>query len=107
MDFIIQLSKLMNYKNIMMIINYLKKDSIIMPVKQINAETIVKIFLNYFIWNHRLPDAIILDRGRIFIESLWKCLCQLLKIIHRLSTIFHPKTDGSMEQANAEIEAYL
>ena len=74
MNFIIQLSELINYKNIIIIINYLEKDSIIMSIKQINAEIIVEIFLNYFIQNHRLPDAIVLDHGRIFIEDLWKRL---------------------------------
>ena len=74
MNFIIQLSELINYKNIIIIINYLEKDSIIMSIKQINAEIIVEIFLNYFIRNHRLPDTIVLNRGRAFIESLWKRL---------------------------------
>ena|SRR5438045_1579157 len=64
----------------MIIINCLEKGSIIVPIKQIDAETVAEVFLNYFIRNHGLPDAIVLDRGRAFIEGLWKCLCQLLKI---------------------------
>ena len=97
----------MSYTNIMIIIDHLGKDSIIMPVKQINAETIVEIFLNHFVWNHGLFDAIILDRGRAFIKNLWKYLCQLLKIMHRLSTAFHFKIDELMKQANIEIKVYL
>ena len=39
----------MSYTNIMIIINYLGKDSIIMSVKQVDAEIVMEIFLNYFI----------------------------------------------------------
>ena len=74
MNFIVQLLKLISCKNIIMIINYLKKGSIIIPVKQIDTEIIVKVFLNHFIWNHRLPDTIVSDHGRAFIEGLWKRL---------------------------------
>src|SRR5436190_24370360 len=103
MDFIIQLPELISYKNIMIITNHLKKGFIIMPIKQINIKTVVEIFLDHFVWNHGLPDAIISDRGRVFVEGLWKCLYQLLKITRRLSTAFHPETNGLTEQVNTEI----
>ena len=91
----------------MMIINYLKKGFIIIFIKQIDIETVMEIFLNHFVRNHRLPDAIVLDHGHTFIEGLWKCLCQLLKITRRLSTAFHSEMDGSIKRANAEVKAYL
>ena len=91
----------------MIIIDYLRKGSIIMPVKWIDAETVAEIFLNHFVWNHGLPDTIVLDRGCVFVGGLWKCLCQLLKITHRLSTAFHPEIDGSTKRANIEIKVYL
>ena len=97
----------MSYKNIMIIINHLEKGSITVSVKWIDAETIVEIFLNYFIRNHGLPDIIVSDRGRAFIGDLWKRLCQLLKITRRLFTAFHPETDRLTERANAEIKVYL
>ena len=78
-----------------------------MPIKWIDAEIIVEIFLNHFVRNHGLPNTIILNRGRAFVGSLWKRLCQLLKITHRLSTVFHPETDKSTERANTEIKVYL
>ena len=95
MDFIVQLPELIGCKNIMVIINYLEKDFIIVPVKWVDAETVAEIFLNHFIRNHGLPDIIVSDRGRAFIESLWKHLYQLLKIMRRLSTAFHPEINRS------------
>ena len=38
---------------------------------------------------------------------MWKRLCQLLKIERRLSTSYHPETDGLTERINAEIETLL
>ena len=70
MDFIIQLLKLMGYINIMIIIDYLEKDSIIMFIKWIDTEIVVKIFLDYFIWNHGLSDAIVLNREHVFVKDL-------------------------------------
>ena len=54
----------------MMIIDCLEKDSIIMLVKWIDAETVAEIFLDHFVRNHGLPNAIILDRGRAFVRNL-------------------------------------
>jgi hypothetical protein len=38
---------------------------------------------------------------------MWKRICELLKITRRLSTAFHPETDGATERANQEVEHYL
>ena len=38
---------------------------------------------------------------------LWKRVCQLLGIQQRLSTAYHPETDGSTERMNQTVETYL
>jgi len=38
---------------------------------------------------------------------VWKHLCKTLQIAIKLSTAFHPKTDGQTERMNAEMERYL
>ena len=60
----------MGYKNIMIIIDYLEKGFIIMPVKWIDAETVMEVFLNHFVRNHGLLNTIISDRGRAFVGGL-------------------------------------
>ncbi len=59
-------------------------------------------------WIHRgLPDTIISDRGTQFTSAFWDELCKQLKIDARLSTAFHPETDGQTENANAVMEQVL
>ena len=54
-----------------------------------------------------LPDKIILDRGPQFASKTFIELLKLLGIKLALSMAYHPQTDGTTEQVNQEIEAYL
>ena len=48
-----------------------------------------------------------LDRGPQFAAELMKELNRILEIEMRLSTAFHPQTDGQTERMNQELEQYL
>ena len=54
-----------------------------------------------------LPDKIISDRGPQFASKVFVELLKLVGVKSALSTAFHPQTDGTTEQVNQEIEAYL
>ena len=54
-----------------------------------------------------MPESIVLDRGPQFVAELTKELNRMLGIRTKLSTTFHPQTDGQMEQMNQELEQYL
>ena len=56
---------------------------------------------------HCIPTSIVSDRGSIFTSKFWQALSKALKITSRLSTAFHPETDGQTERANQVIEQYL
>lgn len=43
------------------------------------------------------PDAITGDRDKLFASKIWKKLCREIKIQFRMSTSYHPETDGSSE----------
>ena len=47
------------------------------------------------------------DRGPQFVSAVWKALCKILRINAKLSTAFHPETDGQSEIANQEMERHL
>ncbi|XP_044716503.1 reverse transcriptase (RNA-dependent DNA polymerase) domain-containing protein [Hirsutella rhossiliensis] len=56
---------------------------------------------------HGMPRSIVSDRGSNWLSRFWKRFCQLSGISQRLSTAYHPQTDGGPERMNQEIEAYL
>jgi len=50
---------------------------------------------------------VISDRVPQFVAELMKELNEILGIETKLSTVFHPQTDGQMERMNQELEQYL
>ncbi|KAI0991886.1 hypothetical protein K3495_g16301, partial [Podosphaera aphanis] len=51
--------------------------------------------------------ALTSDRGSNWVGDFWRHLCKSAKIEQRLSTAFHPETDGATERMNQEVQAYL
>ena len=56
---------------------------------------------------HGLPESVVSDRGPQFAVELTKELNRMLGIKTKLSTAFHPQTDGQTERMNQELEQYL
>ena len=57
--------------------------------------------------NHGLPKEFVSDRDPRFTAELFTELCKRLDIEQRLSTAFHPQTDGQTERMNRFIEDIL
>jgi hypothetical protein len=107
MDFITKLPESDGYKNILVVTDRLGKGMDFIPLKNINAETLAWAMIEHIIGNHGLPTAIVSDRGTQIVEGMWSEICRILQIKQRLSTAFHPETDGSTERANQRVWAYL
>jgi len=56
---------------------------------------------------YRLLESIISDRGVQFVAEIMRELNNLLGIQMKLSTAYHPQTDGQTERINQELEQYL
>ena len=85
------------------------KGTILLPVQngQFDAEGFATLFLERYVPFHWIPRAITSDRGVQFVNAFWSRLCELLHVERRLSTAYHPETDGSTERRNQEVETYL
>jgi len=71
------------------------------------VEGLADLFCDRVFRYHGLPETIVSDRGPQFASRLWKHLCSCLKVDARLSTAFHPQTDGQTERVNAVVEQHL
>ena len=56
---------------------------------------------------HGIPDSIVSDRGAKFVSKFWQHVCSSLGIDRKLSTAYHPETDGQTERINSVLEQYL
>ena len=113
MDFVTSLPILTNWKrdsynSILVIVNRLTKIVHYKPVKvTINAPGLAEVIIDVVVRHHGLPDSIVTNRGSLFTLKFWSSLCYFLGIKRRLSTAFHPQTDGQTERQNSTMEAYL
>jgi len=67
----------------------------------------VAVLVKYIARYHGLPETIVSDRGPQFISDFWKHILTRWKTTARLSTAYHPETDGQTERMNAILEDHL
>jgi len=75
--------------------------------ERILAEGLARLFRDNMWKLHGLPKSIILDRGPQFAAGLIRELNKILEIESKMSTAFHPQTDGQTDRVNQELEQYL
>src|SRR6266496_5022004 len=64
------------------------------------AQDIMRLIYSSWYHQFRLPKAITSDRDKLFTSNFWKELHKRIKVKLRMSTSFHPETDGSSERSN-------
>jgi hypothetical protein len=71
------------------------------------AASVARAFFNGIVRLHGFPSSIVSDRDPVFTSHVWRDLLQLAGMKLRLSTAFHPQTDGQSEVVNKVISMYL
>ena len=71
------------------------------------AASVAKAFFDGIVKLHGLPESIVSDRDPVFTSHLWRDLFKMTGVKQRLSTAFHPQTDGQLEVVNRTIGMYL
>ena len=103
-DYIVDLPVSHGYDIILVFIDrFMKMSHFILCMKIAIASDFARMFVRLC----GLLDSIISDRGVIFTSKFWKALSTTMDIKQKLSTTFHPHTDGQMERMNQTMEQYL
>ena len=75
---------------------------------KVNDHKVVLKFLREHIFSRfGMPKAIISDNGKHFCNRPFKVLVKRYRMVHRLTTSYHPQTCGQVELANKEIKQNL
>ena len=108
MDFITKLPVVAGKDAILVVCDRLSKMThFVATTEGTSVEGLARLFWDN-VWKlHRLPESVVLDRGPQFAAELTKELNWMLGIKAKLSTAFHPQTDGQTEWMNQELEQYL
>jgi len=107
-DFVVDLPVSLGYDAALVFIDRLTKMAHFIPcTKTATAADFARMFLDHVVRLHGLPDSIVSDRGAIFTSKFWKALSRMMGTKQKLSTAFHPQTDGQTERMNQTMEQYL
>jgi len=107
-DFIMKLPVVAGKDAVLVVCDRLSKMThFVATTEGTSAEGLARLFQDN-VWKlHRLPESVVSDRGPQFVAELTKELNRMLGIKTKLSTTFHPQTDGQTERMNHELEQYL
>lgn len=72
-----------------------------------SVQQVVQVFIDSIFKLHGMSIAIVTDRDRIFTSHLFQEIFRMMKVSLRLSSAYHPQTDGQTERVNQCLESYL
>jgi transposase InsO family protein len=90
------------------VVDRLSKQAVSIPCfKTTTAKDMAMLYINHIYRWRGVPDSIVSDRGPQFISDFWNEFCRILDVKIKLSTAFHPQTDGQTEIMNQYINQRL
>ena len=75
--------------------------------KKITAVELADLLFEEVFLRYGIANGVVSDRGSLFTSAYWSEICYHMKVKRRLSTAFHPQTDGQTERQNQALEHYL
>lgn len=112
-DFIVKLPPSLDlfdttFDSILVVVDRFSKMALFIPCREsMDATTLAKLLFTFVFSKHGFPLSIVSDRGSLFTSPFFKELSTMLGISQKLSTAYHPQTDGQTERTNATLEQYL
>ena len=105
MDMLTDLPLIHSSNSVVVVVDRFTKMAHFTPCsKTISGKGMTHLLLNNVVHLHELPDDVISDRRPPFVFHFWQHLLQTLGISVKLSSTYHPQTDGQTERVNQILE---
>ena len=108
LDHIVDLPPSNGFDCILVVVDRLTKMAHFIPSQKTDrSPQLASQFVTRIFSLHGLPDDLVSDRGPTFRSGFWSEVLKHLKIKSKLSTAFHPESDGQTERVNQVLEQYI
>ena len=108
MDFIVKLPPSHGYDSIWVVCNHMTQAAHFIPIcESMDTLELSCLYLDQVFHHHGFPQAIVSNRGSIFVLSFFTELMKICGTKMKPSTAFHSQTDGHTKQTNQTLETYL
>ena len=85
----------------------LSKYVVAVPIRQQDADTVARAFVEKIVLTYGTPRILQTDQGANFVSEMFRNTCKLLRIKKIQSTAFHPESQGSIERSHRVLAEYL
>jgi len=92
---------------ILVAVDYVSKWVEVVPTKTNDNKVVIKFLKENIFSRFGTPRAIISDNGSHFCNRVFEDLMRKYSINHKLSTPYHPQTNGQVEVTNQQIKLIL
>ncbi|XP_042387373.1 uncharacterized protein LOC121979449 [Zingiber officinale] len=106
-DFMGPLPISFDFVYILLAVDYVSKWVEAIPTRTDDSSVVVDFVRSHLFCRFGLPRAIISDQGSHFCNKHMRALMSKYGVVHRVSTSYHPQTNGQAKVSNREIKQIL
>jgi len=98
LDVLTGLPKSNGHNTLLVVVDRLSKMAHYIPTTtDVNSKQVARLFFDNIFCLHGIPDSIVFDYGTQFASEFTEALTNLVGIQQKISTAFHPQTDGQAD----------